>query len=118
MTVVELLIRNHEVSGKMYKYFYRLLKSELLVNSGVEKMVLIQSYGIEIERHDVVNDSLVNIERDVVYNISPNRYKVHNILKFLFENQVSPIHLVDIAGMETDENVFDYNDNLAVSTEV
>jgi Family of unknown function (DUF6514) len=117
MAVVELLIRSEEVDGTKYKYFYRLIKREIAITSEIEGIIPTQSYGIEIERHDMVKDSLVNVERNSVYNVSTSRHKVHNILKYLFENTVSPVHLIDIVGQETDENVIDYNIRLAFPAE-
>ncbi len=105
----ELLVKTQEVDEKTYKYFYRMTKKEILIVSEVEGIVSTESYGIEIERHDMVNDTLVKVEKDSVYHISPSRHKVHTILTYLFENFVSPIHLIDITGQETDEGVFDHN---------
>lgn len=118
MTIVELLVKSEEVIGVKYKYFYRLVKRELLIDSVYEGKVVIQSYGIEVERHDIVNDNMVNIERNSIENISPSRFKVHNLLKFLFDNTVSPVHLVDIIGEKVDEYVSDYNDKLGVLAEI
>jgi hypothetical protein len=69
----------------------------------------IQAYGIEIERLDYDKNLLINIERDNINLISPQRKKVENILNLLYENNVSPIHLVDIIGQYADEYVCDFN---------
>ena len=43
--------------------------------SGYKNPIELQSYGIEIERQDIIKGSIINIERDYVKNISCQRYK-------------------------------------------
>ena len=64
-----------------------------------------QVYGIEVERQDIINGGLVNIERNSVNNISTDKEKV----KRLSKNNVSPIHLIDVIGEYVDEYVSDFN---------
>lgn len=117
MAVVELLIKSHEAEGTRYKYFYRLTKREIAIYNNDNNIMPTQSYGIEIERHDLVNESLVNVEKNEVVNVSTSRHKVHNILKYLFENTVSPIHLIDVIGEEVDLSVSDYNLDVVIPME-
>lgn len=112
MLIVEVLVKIQEAEGIKYKYFYKMMKNVLILNEEYTGSVSMQSYGIEIERQDLVNDSIVKVVKNSVNHISPNRYKVHNVLKYLHETTVSPIHLVDIVGREVDEDVFDYNSEL------
>ncbi|MEQ8154387.1 MAG: DUF6514 family protein [Clostridiaceae bacterium] len=105
----EFLVRHKIADEKTYKYFYRVIKNMIEIASEVEDTVKTQSYGVEIERHDIINNTLVKIEKNTVHNISPNFCKVNNIVKNLFEKAVSPLHLVDIIGTEADESVFDYH---------
>lgn len=111
MLVVENMVRS-EVSGDIrYNYSYRMTKDK--VNLSVDKdSIEVQSYGIEIERQDISNGIIVNIERDYVKSISPHRHKVHNLLKMLYDNTVSPIHLIDILGDYIDEYIVDYDEAL------
>lgn len=109
MVIVESLIKSEINEDKKYKYYYKLLKTEIAF-PGSEESDTVQCYGIEIERHDIVNDSIVNIERNSVERISPHRYKVHNLLKFLYDNTVSPIHMIDVIGNSIDEYILEFDD--------
>ncbi|MDW8800099.1 DUF6514 family protein [Clostridium sp. A1-XYC3] len=106
--VVENLVRTESVEKIKYNYFYRLLKGSILISCEIDA-VEVQSYGIEVERQDMVDGKLINIERDVVQNISPDRHKVHNLLKLLYDNTVSPIHLIDVLGEYIDEYIIDFD---------
>ena len=50
-----------------------------------------------------------NIERDSVEYISPALYKVNSLLSLLYNNNVSPVHLVDVIGEYVDEYVEDFD---------
>ncbi|WML36177.1 DUF6514 family protein [Clostridium sp. OS1-26] len=106
--VVENLIRTESRDDVKYVYLYRLLKGNISITYGVDT-IEVQSYGIEIERQDLVDGKLVNIERDCVKSISPERHKVHNLLKLLYDNNVSPIHLIDVLGDYIDEYIVDFD---------
>ena len=68
-----------------------------------------QAYGIEVERQDVIDGDLVNIERDSVNNISTNKEKVKKLFDLVSKNNVSPIHLIDVIGEYVDEYITDFN---------
>lgn len=102
MKVVENLIRSVNSDDISYTYSYRLIKANYNRND---------AYGIEIERADYKNDIIVNIDRDRVKLISPNLEKVRDLLATLYENQVSPIHLIDIIGEKVDEWVADFENS-------
>ena len=68
-----------------------------------------QAYGIEVERQDVINGGLVNIERNSVNNISTDKEKVKRLFDLVSKNNVSPIHLIDVIGEYVDEYVSDFN---------
>ncbi len=106
--VVENLIRTESRENMRNVYLYRLLKNNINITYGKDT-IEVQSYGIEIERQDVIDGKLVNIERDSVNSISPERYKVHNLLKLLYDNAVSPIHLIDVLGDYIDEYIIDFD---------
>ncbi len=109
--VVESMVRNEVCEDMKKNYFYRLVKNKVSLSLGDDTME-VQSYGIEIERQDILNSSIVNIERDCVKSISPHRHKVHNLLKLLYDNCVSPIHLVDVLGDYIDEYIVDFDEAL------
>lgn len=106
--VVENLMRTESREDMRNVYLYRLLKSKVHITYGKDT-IEVQSYGIEIERQDVIDGKLVNIERDSIKSISPERYKVHNLLKLLCDNLVSPIHLIDVLGDYIDEYIIDFD---------
>jgi hypothetical protein len=111
MMAVESLVRNEICEDVKRNYFYRLIKSKNSLSMDDETME-VQSYGIEIERQDIMNNSIVNIERDCVKSISPHRHKVHSLLKLLYDNCVSPVHLIDILGDYIDEYIVDFDEAL------
>ncbi|GKU26886.1 DUF6514 family protein [Clostridium folliculivorans] len=101
MMVVENLWRKVNFDDKEYNYSYRLIKTDFR-GSAV--------YGIEIERTDYDhNNNMVNIERDCIEKISPIYDNVHQLLSLVYENQVSPIHLIDILGERVDELLGDFS---------
>lgn len=111
MMIVESMIRNELCEGMKRNYFYRLTKDKVSLAIGEEQME-VQAYGIEIERQDIVNGSIVNIERESVKSISPHRHKVHNLLKMLCDSCVSPVHLIDVLGEYIDEYIVDFDEAL------
>ena len=110
MVVVQNLKKSLTEDNIEFNYSYRVIKSESSINlkSGV---IPVQAYGIEVERQDYKNNELVNIERESIKYISPQRHKVQNLLKLLYDNTVSPIHLIDILGEYVDEYVIDFEEN-------
>jgi len=111
MVVVENLSNCVIVDDMKYVYNYRMLKDKLMVTTEGDAME-VQTYGIEVERQDIVNEVLVGVERDSIKNISPHRHKVHNLLKLLCDNSVSPFHLIDVIGEYVDEYVDDFDEVL------
>lgn len=109
--IVESMVRSETQEEMKYNYFYRLTKNRISLSVNGEKME-VQSYGIEIERQDILNNSIINIERDGVKSISPHRFKVHSLLKLLYDNCVSPTHLIDILGDYIDEYIVDFDEAL------
>lgn len=110
MVVVENLSRKVSENNITYNYYYRMIKSEVTLSE--YDLVQIQSYGIEIERQDEVDGRVVNIERDRVNNISPHRHKVYNLLKTMYNNTVSPMHLIDVLGEYVDNCIDDFDEVL------
>jgi len=99
------------VEGKTeFNYSYRIIKNDFFIRlkSGT---ISVQVYGIEAEREDYKNEELINIERESIEYISPHRHKVQELLKTLYENTVSPIHLIDVLGEHIDEYVIDFEDS-------
>ena len=114
MVIIENLYKKITDGDVNYNYAYRLVKGQISV-SMYGKLTEIQAYGIEIERQDITDGTVVRIQRDCVENISPERYKVKKLLNMVYENTVSPIHMIDILGEYIDEYTSDF-DEMLVST--
>ena len=108
MMVVESLSRTEKVGDITYLYNYRVTRGCISMEVE-EEVVSSQAYGIEVERQDIVDGVVVNIERDSIENISPQRHKVHNLLRLLYDNVVSPIHLVEVLGEYVDAYIMDFD---------
>jgi len=107
--VVETLINKVVVEEKEFTYVYKLLKNDFVMEvDGNQKSI--QAYGIEVERQDMINGEIVIVEKDFEKYISPQRHKVRAIMKMLNDNNVSPIHFVDIVGEYIDEYITDFDE--------
>ncbi|POO86950.1 DUF6514 family protein [Clostridium sp. 3-3] len=94
MNIADEYVCNRKDDNMEFNYSYRLIKSDYRGTP---------VYGIEIERKDYIGIKNINIERDKVTMISFEKDKAEDILKKLYQNQLSPIHLVDIIGCYADE---------------
>lgn len=83
-----------------FRYAYRLIKREY---KGIT------AYGIEIERKDFVGLENTNLEREKIEMISAHRHKVKQLLTTLYNNQVSPLHLIDIIGSYAEEHAYEFD---------
>lgn len=84
---------------KESRYIYRIVENSIRNR---------QAFGIEIERQDFEEGEVINLERDIVDIVTSNQRKAEDILMLLFNNLVSPIHLVDIVGEYADLCVNDF----------
>ncbi|AYD39375.1 hypothetical protein D4Z93_01985 [Clostridium fermenticellae] len=109
--VIESLVKVNEFEGIKYNYIYKLLKDKVMITYKKQALEL-ECYGIEIERQDLKDNKIINSEKDFVKNISPQKYKVYNLLKMLYNNGVSPIHLIDVLGEYIDEYIIDFDDKI------
>lgn len=100
MHIVESLYSDMKTDDKESRYSFRLFKENFLNG---------QAFGIEVERQDLMGGDVIRIERDFISKISNNEEKVKELLKLLYNYQVSPIHLVDILGEYVDNYVSDFN---------
>lgn len=66
-------------------------------------------YGIEITSERLVKGRLDEIFSDRIDVVSSVKGKVINLIEFLKENEVSPVHLLDIVGDYADEWVEDFD---------
>lgn len=94
--------------SRQANYKYVLVESEKEIEY-LEQQIVIPCFGIEIIREDIEKDSVRSIERDRIECMTPSRYKAIQLIKKLYENCVSPIHLLEIAGPFADEWVEDFD---------
>jgi len=106
--VIESLLKIERIGDKNYIYYFKMTKSNIK-KDGTFLPYKLRTYGIEIERHDMVDDKLVEIKKKCIKSISSNRYKVDKLLKILYNNTVSPIHLINIVEEYVDSFDFDYD---------
>lgn len=81
------------INEKEVKYIYRMTEKNIRNR---------QAFGIEIERQDFNDGQVVNLEMDYVSLVASEEKRANDILLLLFNNLVSPIHLVDIVGEYSD----------------
>lgn len=112
----ELYTAKVEVEGCERKrhavYRYILLENEKTIEY-VDRKIKLPCFGIEIIREDINDeDRVYYVERDRIEYMTTYRYKVVQLLKKLYDNCVSPVHLIDIAGSEADDWASDFDDQL------
>lgn len=90
-------------------YRYMLLESEREMNCLGQKY-MVPCFGIEVIREDMDGDNIYAIDRDKIEIMTTYRYKAVQLLKKLYDNSVSPINLIEIAGPIADEWVSDFDD--------
>jgi len=100
MNLVEEYTSINSETDVEFRYAYRLIKKEF---KGIT------AYGIEVERKDFIGAENVNLERERIDIISAHRHKVKQLLMKLYSNQVSPLHLIDIAGSYADEHAYEFD---------
>ena len=81
------------VDERELKYIYRLTEKNIKNK---------QVFGIEIERQDFKCGEVINLERDYIAIVSNEEKKANDILLKLFNDLVSPIHLIDVVGEYSD----------------
>lgn len=93
MKINKTLSKIININEKEVKYIYRMTENNIRNK---------QAFGIEIERQDFNDGEVINLERDYVSLVADEEKKANDLLVLLFNNLVSPIHLVDIVGEYSD----------------
>jgi hypothetical protein len=93
-------------------YRYILLESEREMDCLGQKY-MVPCFGLEVVREDMDGDNVYAIDRDRIEIITTYRYKAVQLLKKLYDNCVSPINFVEIAGPFADDWVNDFDDVLS-----
>lgn len=93
MKINKTLSKMVNINEREVKYIYRMTEKNIRNR---------QAFGIEIERQDFNDGEVINLERDYVSLVADEEKKANDLLVLLFNNLVSPIHLVDIVGEYSD----------------
>jgi hypothetical protein len=93
--------------GRHANYKYMLLEGEKEIEN-LGQIITLPCFGIQIVREDMEGDVVYAVEKDSIECMTTFRYKAIQLLKKLYDNCVSPIHLIDIAGPLADEWVDDF----------
>jgi hypothetical protein len=86
----------------LYKYFLTESQKDIFRGNG---WVNVMAYGIEATCEKIMDGSIIKVYTDAIECVSPNREKVLELIEFLRRHEVSPIHLIDIAGPFVDDCV-------------
>ncbi|WP_297520108.1 DUF6514 family protein [uncultured Clostridium sp.] len=106
MRIVKSLVNILKAEDITYEYKYRLTET-LFKKSAM--------YGIEIERVDYIKEEIVNIERESIDKVSKDITKVEKLHSLVFDNLVSPIHLIDVIGEYVDKYVEEMKEERAIA---
>lgn len=82
---------------------YAVIMTEVNIFNGKDD-VRIPSYGIEITEQAIASDGLAERWEDRVINISPYLDKVDEIVRYLKQMDLSPLHLCEVV----DDMYYDY----------
>jgi hypothetical protein len=93
-------------------YKYILLESERIMES-IEEKSLIPCFGIEVVREDIEDGEIYGVEKDRIEVMTTYRYKAVRFLRKLYDNCVSPVNFIEIAGPIADEWVGDFDEILS-----
>jgi hypothetical protein len=94
-------------NGKEYIYIYYLTEStkDIMIE---DLEVSVSSYGIGIIREEILEGKVIDTFEDRFDSVSPVKSKVMSLIDFLIDNEVSPLHLIDVIGESVDNWVTDY----------
>lgn len=109
MVVVESIKNMMENENVTYEYIYKVLESDYSSELN-QRTVKSKAYGVEVERKDIVNGQVISTCKDFIKYISPKKERVAELVKFLKNNTVSPIHLVDVIEECIEGYISDFNE--------
>jgi hypothetical protein len=90
----------------LYRYFLIETTKDLHIDG---QTLRVPCCGIEIIREEIVGRDTISSYSESLECISPVRSKVINLIEYLRDNEVSPVHLTDIVGEMVDEWVVDFD---------
>lgn len=91
-----------------YIYRYFLIESNKKININ-EHIVTVPCYGIDVIREELKEGKIVDIYENMLDCVSSVSEKVVSLIEYLRNNEVSPVHLIDIVGEYADEWVDDFD---------
>ena len=97
--LLESLEFRKEINGMDTWYLYKIIESDYWGNA---------TYGISVSREYIKNNEVIDEYEENIKFVSPIKDKVKELLEMLYRGQVSPIHLIDIAGDYVDNCVDDF----------
>ena len=97
--LLESLEFRKEINGMDTRYLYKIIESDYRGNA---------TYGISVSREYIKNNEVIDEYEENIKFVSPIKDKVKELLEMLYRGQVSPIHLIDIAGDYVDNCVDDF----------
>lgn len=98
------LVLDEESERKEVLYHYVLLESEKII-AGIK----MQCFGLKIIKEDICKNVCFYTESDEFEYITTYRYKAVKLLKKLYENCVSPLHLIDVIEPYLEEWINDFD---------
>lgn len=90
----------------VFRYYLYESTKKITVNA---TCIEVPCYGIEITSEKLVKGRLEEIFSDRIDVVSSVKDKVIDLIEFLKNNEVSPVHLFDIAGDYADEWIEDFD---------
>ncbi|MDU1412146.1 MAG: DUF6514 family protein [Clostridium sp.] len=99
---------NVKYDGEVLEYVYNLVERTLSMKCGdrEEKFIV---YGVEAISYVKRCDKMDMLYREEVEYISPFKYKALEFIEMLSNNNVSPIHLLDITEEVIDDFYRDFD---------
>jgi hypothetical protein len=91
--------------GYMYKYYLTESSKNIIIG---DMEISVPSYGLGIIGEQILEGKIVDTYEELFDAVSPKRNKVISLSDFLVDNEVSPLHLIDVIGESVDNWVTDY----------
>lgn len=89
------------------EYIYNLTERKLSLEvEGKEEEII--TYGVEAQSYLVKENKKVLVFRDAIDVLTPYKHKAKEFINILKKNEVSPVHLLDIAEEIIEEYYLDF----------
>lgn len=89
------------------EYIYNLTERKLSLEvEGKEEEII--TYGVEAQSYVVKENKKVLISKDAIEVLTPYKHKAKEFINMLRKNEVSPVHLLNIAEEVIEEYYLDF----------